>query len=55
MPIESPKKAFMRDWYKHVIEIEEHLADAASRKLADHVAKIREKDTRTGAHAKRRQ
>jgi hypothetical protein len=50
--IESPRKAFMRDWYQFVVDLEEQMKIAASRTLQDHVARLHDKDARTGAKAK---
>ena len=47
--IESPRKAFMRDWYQFVVDLEEQMKIAASRTLQDHVARLHDKDARTGA------
>ncbi len=45
--IESPKKAFMRDWYQVVSELDEKLKIAKSRNIAEHVRRIRGKDAKT--------
>lgn len=52
--IESPKKAFMRDWHEYVINLEERMSEAELMTLADHVARLRGKDARTHAREKRR-
>jgi hypothetical protein len=51
--VESPNKAFMRDWYVEVERLETEIVAARNRTLADHVAILNAKDTRTGADAKR--
>ncbi|MHA3977360.1 hypothetical protein ACW9UR_06735 [Halovulum sp. GXIMD14794] len=51
--IESPKNAFMRDWYHYVVDIEKALAESEQRTLEDHVARLKAKDERTGARGKR--
>jgi hypothetical protein len=38
--IESPKKAFMRDWYHFVVSIEDQIITAERRTLKEHVAKL---------------
>lgn len=52
--MESPKKAFLRDWYQFVVDIEAQMLKAEARTLDQHVARLRKKDADTGAHAKRR-
>lgn len=52
--LESPKKAFMRDWYKYAVELGDKMEAAELRTLADHVAILKAKDARTGAATKRR-
>jgi hypothetical protein len=52
--IESPRKAFMRDWYQYVVDLEEQMVKAEKRTLKEHVAKLLAKDDITGAKAKRR-
>lgn len=51
--IESPKKTFVRDWYRYVLELEERMKAAEERTLQDHIAKLLDKDQRTGAAKKR--
>ena len=51
--IESPKKAFMRDWYQYVVEIEKQMLESENRTLAEHVTRLLAKDRTTGAKAKR--
>lgn len=51
--IESPRKAFMRDWYQYVVDLEASIIAAEQRTLQEHVQKLLEKDARTGAKAKR--
>lgn len=51
--IESPKKAFMRDWHVEVVRLEAEVLEAEARTLAQHVARLDAKDARTGARAKR--
>ncbi|MDR3572017.1 MAG: hypothetical protein P4L81_07600 [Candidatus Pacebacteria bacterium] len=51
--IESPKKAFMRDWYQVVVDLDSEMNAAAARTLADHVVRLQAKDARTGAASKR--
>jgi hypothetical protein len=46
--IESPKRAFYRDWYGIVARLEERMEEAERRSLADHVAKLRRKATAAG-------
>jgi hypothetical protein len=52
--IESPKRAFMRDWYKFVDDLENQMVSATSRTLAEHVAKLKTKDLLTNAASNRR-
>ena len=52
--IESPKKAFVRDWWLAVEELDNAMENASSRSLVDHIAKLKAKDIRTNAHEKRR-
>jgi hypothetical protein len=52
--IESPRKAFRRDWYQYVVDLEEQMVKAEKRTLKEHVAKLLAKDDITGAKAKRR-
>jgi hypothetical protein len=51
--IESPKRAFMRDWYQYVVNLDAAMTDAQTRTLASHKARLRAKDHATGAAAKR--
>ncbi len=51
--IESPHKAFMRDWYQYVVELEENIIRSKQRTLQQHKQKLIDKDARTGARAKR--
>ncbi|WP_189381883.1 hypothetical protein [Gemmobacter nanjingensis] len=51
--IESPRKAFMRDWYQYVVELEAAIIAAEQRTLQQHVQKLIAKDVRTGAREKR--
>ena len=51
--IESPKKAFVRDWYGCVANIELRIMEAEKRTLDEHVRRLRSKDVRTGASTKR--
>lgn len=51
--IESPKKAFMRDWHLEVARLEREIEEAEARTLAEHVARLQAKDARTGARSKR--
>lgn len=44
--IESPKKAFMRDWYGYVDEIERKMVLADQRTLAEHIARLKLKTAR---------
>jgi hypothetical protein len=52
--IESPRKAFMRDWYQFVVSIKDQMVAAERRTLKEHIAKLISKDERTGAKDKRR-
>lgn len=52
--IESPQKAFMRDWYAYVVEIDNAIESAEGRTLQEHVARLLDKDRRTNAKARRR-
>jgi len=52
--IESPKKAFMRDWYQYVTKIEEKVVEYEKRTLDEHVKRLRAKDSITNAKNKRR-
>jgi hypothetical protein len=52
--IESPKKAFIRDWYQYVIDIESQILASEQRTLQEHIKRLRAKDQATGATAKRR-
>jgi hypothetical protein len=51
--IEAPKKAFVRDWWGAVIRLDDEVEQASQRTLADHIASLKSKDERTGAHKKR--
>lgn len=51
--IESPKKAFVRDWWGAVINLDAEMERSSQRNLADHLARLRSKDDRTGARDKR--
>jgi hypothetical protein len=51
--IESPKKAFVRDWWEAVVRLDEQMKQASLRTLADHVAALKAKDDRTGSREKR--
>lgn len=51
--IESPKKAFMRDWYQAVESLKAEINAAEARTLGEHVRRLQEKAIRTGAQAKR--
>lgn len=52
--IESPKKAFMRDWYEYVVNLEHEMIETERKTLKEHVARLLAKDERTGAQVKRR-
>ena len=52
--IESPKKAFMRDWYAYVVQIEDQMVEADKRTLQQHIQRLRQKDELTRAKDKRR-
>jgi len=52
--IESPKKAFIRDWYGCVSDLEAAIIAAESKDIKEHITRLREKDVRTGTHEKRR-
>jgi hypothetical protein len=52
--LESPKKAFVRDWYEYAVELGDKMDDAELRTLADHVAILKTKDARSGAASKAR-
>lgn len=52
--IESPKKAFMRDWHQYVTDIEGKVVEFEARTLEEHVRRLRKKDEKTGAKAKRK-
>lgn len=52
--LESPKKAFIRDWYQYAVELGDKMENVELRTFADHIAILRAKDTRTGAVRKRR-
>jgi hypothetical protein len=52
--IESPKKAFMRDWYSYVVEMEQHMVAAERRTIQEHVKRLHDKDERTGALSSRK-
>ena len=54
MLIESPKKTFVRDWWKAVQDLKDNIESARSRTLAEHVAILKDKDVRTDAIGKRR-
>ncbi|MDF2232413.1 hypothetical protein P2H44_07580 [Albimonas sp. CAU 1670] len=51
--IESPRKAFMRDWHQYVVKLEENIRAVERRTLQQHVQNLLNKDARTGARAKR--
>lgn len=51
--IESPKKAFMRDWHQAVAALEAEINAAEAQTLGEHVKRLQAKDARTGARAKR--
>lgn len=50
--IESPKKVFMRDWHKFIVELDEAIEQAESYTYAEHVKRLLDKDNRTGAKVK---
>ncbi len=52
--IESPTKAFMRDWYEYVVRIEDQMVEAKGRTLGDHIDRLLAKEELTGAKLKRR-
>jgi hypothetical protein len=52
--IESPKKAFMRDGYQYVVDIENQILASEQRTLKEHIKRLRANDEATGAKAKRR-
>ena len=41
--IESPKRAFIRDWYKFVVEIEHQMAEANSHSIIEHSIRLKAK------------
>jgi hypothetical protein len=51
--IETPKKAFMRDWYEYVVDIENQMVEAGKRTLQLHVKILLEKEKATDAKVKR--
>ena len=51
--IESPKRAFVRDWWGTVEALDEEMEKASSRTLAAHIGALKAKDARTDAHGKR--
>lgn len=52
--IESPKKAFMRDWYEYAVGLEREMIDAERKTLKEHVTRLLAKDELTGAQMTRR-
>lgn len=46
--VESPKKAFVRDWKQYVADLEQEVLDAEARTMEDHVARLIKKPIRTG-------
>jgi hypothetical protein len=52
--IESPKKAFVRDWYQHIIDIDSEIVEAERRTLQEHVDRMNRKATSTSAQSRRR-
>ena len=44
--IESPKKAFPRNWHEYVVKIEEKILDFDTRTIEHHVAKLKKKKSR---------
>ncbi|MEM9670692.1 MAG: hypothetical protein AAF950_17390 [Pseudomonadota bacterium] len=38
--IESPQRAFVRDWYRYVVDLEQKILAAKARTLRDHVIKL---------------
>lgn len=51
--IESPKKAFVRDWYQYVTNIEAQIIEAEGRTVEEHTRRLLLKFENTGARAKR--
>lgn len=51
--IESPKKAFMRNWWNFVVALEDEMKSAVANTLDEHIKRLRDKDARTNAHGKR--
>lgn len=52
--VESPERAFMRDWYQYVTDIEAKVVEYEKRTFGEHVKRLRAKDEITGAKDKRR-
>jgi hypothetical protein len=51
--IESPKKAFIRDWWGYVVDLDNEMAQSSQKSLTEHVERLKAKDDRTGARIKR--
>lgn len=52
--IESPKKAFVRDWWGAVVDLDNEMEQASQKTLAEHIARLRAKEERTRGRAKRK-
>ena len=51
--VESPRKAFIRDWWIWAVQLDEAMARAMARTLSEHIRILKAKDARTLAQAKR--
>jgi hypothetical protein len=50
--IESPKKAFIRDWWQSVVDLDNEMEQSSRKNLAEHITKLKAKTDRTGARDK---
>jgi hypothetical protein len=51
--IESPKRTFVRDWWRAVAALDEEMRQVSLRSLFDHITILKNKDVRTNAYEKR--
>jgi hypothetical protein len=51
--IESPQKAFVRDWWGSVVDLDNEMEQSSRKSLAEHIANLKAKADRTGVRAKR--
>jgi hypothetical protein len=51
--IETPKKAFVRDWWQSVVDLDNEMEQSSRKSVAEHITKLKAKADRTGARDKR--